>query len=83
MDNKEFILDAVPLTKVKKLIARVEQYNEENNIKEEDCEVSFELLIGSLYPQIMKNINSEINRQYTLGYMKGLEDNENKRNTGC
>lgn len=35
-------------------------------------EVSFELVIGSLFPDVYKNIKEELRRQYTLGYSEGL-----------
>lgn len=36
-------------------------------------EVSFELVIGSLFPDVYKNIKEELRRQYTLGYVEGLK----------
>ena len=37
-------------------------------------EVPFELVIGSLFPDVYKNIKEELRRQYTLGYSEGLKD---------
>ena len=46
-----------------------------------NVEVSFEFLIGSFFPEIIKNITAEVNKQYTLGYLagikKGKEENDN------
>ena len=36
-------------------------------------EVPFELVIGSLFPDVYKNIKEELRRQYTLGYVEGLK----------
>lgn len=39
----------------------------DNNIKE----VSFELVVGSLFPHALKNIKDEMRYQYTLGFAEG------------
>lgn len=43
-----------------------------NNIKE----ISFEFLVGSCFPDALKNIKEEMRRQYTLGYTDGLKEKE-------
>lgn len=42
----------------------------------ENTEVSFEFIIASLFPTSWKNIQEEINRQYTKGYIQGRLDKE-------
>jgi hypothetical protein len=42
----------------------------------EDTEVSFEFIIASLFPTSWKNIQEEMNRQYTKGYIQGRLDKE-------
>ena len=39
--------------------------------------VSFETIIGSLFPSAYKNIKEELRRQYTLGYAEGLKERKN------
>ena len=42
-------------------------------------EVSFEFLVGSCFPNALKNIKEEMRRQYTLGFIegqKGVKDEE-------
>ena len=39
-------------------------------------ELRFELVVGSLFPNIMDNIKEEMRRQHALGYMEGLKENE-------
>jgi hypothetical protein len=42
----------------------------------ENVEVSFEFIIASLFPTSWKNIQEEMNRQYTKGYIQGRLDKE-------
>lgn len=42
----------------------------------ENAEVSFEFIIASLFPTSWKNIQEEMNRQYTKGYIQGRLDKE-------
>ena len=42
----------------------------------ENTEVSFEFIIASLFPTSWKNIQEEMNRQYTKGYIQGRLDKE-------
>lgn len=42
----------------------------------EDAEISFEFIIASLFPTSWKNIQEEMNRQYTKGYIQGCLDKE-------
>lgn len=37
-------------------------------------EISFEFLVGSCFPNALKNIQEEMRRQYTLGYSQGRKD---------
>lgn len=37
-------------------------------------EITFEFLVGSCFPNIMKNIKEEMRRQYTMGYVEGQKD---------
>lgn len=42
----------------------------------EDTEISFEFIIASLFPTSWKNIQEEMSRQYTKGYVQGYLDKE-------
>ena len=42
----------------------------------DDTEISFEFIIASLFPTSWKNIQSELSRQHTLGYIQGKIDTE-------
>ena len=39
-----------------------------------DSPVSFEFIIASLFPTSWKNIQSDLNQQYTKGYIQGCVD---------
>ena len=41
-------------------------------------EVSFEFVVGSLFPHVLNNIKEELRRQYTVGYAAGLEANKDE-----
>lgn len=45
-------------------------------VGEEDVEISFEFIIASLFPTSWKNIQADLNRQYTQGYIQGRIDKE-------
>lgn len=47
-----------------------------NKIKQIDpnCEISFEVVIGNLFPASWKNILADLNRQYTKGYIQGYKE---------
>lgn len=55
------------LTKVYKILKK-------NHIEE----VSFEFLVGSCFPNVMDNIKKEMRRQYTMGYVEGQKDRNEK-----
>lgn len=42
----------------------------------DDTEISFEFIIASLFPTSWKNIQSDLSRQHTLGYIQGKTDAE-------
>lgn len=46
---------------------------------EENAEISFEFIIASLFPTSWKNIQTALSHQYTLGYIQGQKDAEQKR----
>ena len=43
---------------------------------EKNVEISFEFIIASLFPTSWKNIQNDLNRQYTKGYIQGRIDKE-------
>ena len=47
-----------------------------NIVGEKDVEISFEFIIASLFPTSWKNIQADLNHQYTQGYIQGRIDKE-------
>ena len=39
-------------------------------------ELRFELVVGSLFPDVMNNIKEEMRRQHALGFAEGQKSNE-------
>jgi len=40
-------------------------------------ELTFELVVGSCFPNIMNNIKEEMRKQYTKGYIDGQNNKDN------
>ena len=69
----------VKLSTVKAAIKQIEEHYQDCPERLEDVEITFEYLIGSFFPKIVENIQKEMNKQYTLGYLQRV--NEEKENT--
>ena len=67
-------IPGVKLSKLQAIIKNIEN-NQKNN---GDIEISFEFLMASCFPTCYKNIQNEMQRQYTLGYAEGMKVNEPK-----
>lgn len=48
----------------------------------EDVEISFEFMIATFFPSCWENIRSEMNRQYTMGYLAGRKDSKTESERG-
>lgn len=59
------------LSDLEKLTNKIRQV-----VKDEDAEVSFELIIASLFPTSWQNIQKALSDQYTKGYIQGRLDKE-------
>ena len=62
-------LAGTKLSKIKKLIAQVEKISDV-----EDPKLSFEFLIGSLYPEVYGNVQETIRYAHTQGYIDASLD---------
>lgn len=67
-------MDIVKLSRLKKIVECLEAFYKD----EKDADVSFEFLIGSCFPNCYDNVQKEIRRQYTLGYLEGIKHNESE-----
>lgn len=63
----------VYLTDLEKLAKRIRK-----DIGEDDVEISFEFVIANLFPTSWNNIQTALSQQYTLGYIQGTKDAEEK-----
>lgn len=64
----------VPLKAVKNAIKKIEDNAKVYNMTAEQIEempIEFEFLIGSFFPEVLKNIEKEVNLQYTRGIFDG------------
>jgi hypothetical protein len=59
------------LSDLEKLAQKVRQVSDEENV-----EISFEFILASLFPTCWKNIQADLNSQYTKGYIQGYSDKE-------
>lgn len=61
----------IRLSDLEKLVAKVKQVT-----GQEDTEIDFEFIIASLFPTSWQNIQNDLNRQYTKGYIQGRIDKQ-------
>ena len=74
----EMKMDTVPLSRVKKLVEQLERQKAQLELSEEDdLEVAFEYIIGSLFPTAYQNMKNACRAFYIEGYNEGKKENEN------
>jgi hypothetical protein len=71
IENKETGVPSVYLSDLEKLVERTKKH-----VGEENIEISFEYILTALFPTSWNNIQAELSRQYTLGYIQGQKDAE-------
>ena len=75
----------VPLKTVKRAIKQIEDNAKVYNMTAEQVEeipITFEYLIGSFFPEVLKNVEKEVNLQYTRGYMEGRQSMKEELENG-
>lgn len=65
-------LDSVKLSILKKAIKQIEK----QIAPRKDCDVSFEYIIGSFFPEVLNNIKNEFTRNYLEGYKAAKEEDK-------
>ena len=63
----ETTLDTVKFSRLKHFIEQVEKECDDAA----ELEITFECLVGSFYPNVLKNIQSALAREHTLGFIEG------------
>ena len=66
------VIDTVKFSRLKRMVNSLELHNKEDV----DMDISFEYIIASLFPSCYNNIQDELKRQYTLGYMQGIKESK-------
>lgn len=62
----------IKLSDVERMVASVKR-----NVGDDDVDLSFEFILTAFFPTCWNNIQSALNRQYTLGYIAGTEETSN------
>ena len=79
--NKSY--GSIPLKTIKHALEQAEKNARVYNMTAEQVEempITFEYLIGSFFPEVLKNIEKEVNIQYTKGYFAGRKAMEEELN---
>lgn len=70
MDQK-INVPSIKLSDAEKVLASVRR-----NTDQDDVDLSFEFILMSFFPVCWENIQRELNRQYTLGFIAGNKQKE-------
>jgi Tfp pilus assembly protein, pilus retraction ATPase PilT len=71
MFEKESSYGTVPYTKVQAALKQIEDRYVDCPEKLEEVNITFEYLIGSFFPEIIKNIHNELVHEHTKGFAEG------------
>ncbi len=66
-------LDKVPLSKIENAIKSIRKHYPDKD--SDDIYITFEFLVGSFYPNILRNIKDTIRDTYTQGFIDGQNQN--------
>lgn len=58
---------------LKKVVKAIDKIN-----PTDDTKISFEYLVGSCFPNVLKNIKQALHTQYINGYVEGLREGKSK-----
>lgn len=66
---------------VKAALNQIAEHYQDNPERLDDVDITFEYLVGSFFPTIIKNIETAMNQQYINGYIDGQKDTNNVNDT--
>jgi hypothetical protein len=66
----------VKYAQVKAALDQIAEHYQDNPERLNDVDISFEYLVGSFFPNIVKNIQSAMSQQYINGYIQGQKDKD-------
>ena len=64
----------VKYAQVKAALDQIAEHYQDNPERLDDVDISFEYLVGSFFPNIVKNIQAAMSQQYINGYIQGQKD---------
>lgn len=79
MAKEEYKIGEIPLSKFNRFAQKVNKYY--SGSPEKDPILTFELVVGSLFPVCYKNVREEMRRQHALGYKAGMEEAQKNLST--
>lgn len=66
----------VKYAQVKAALDQIAEHYQDNPERLNDVDISFEYLVGSFFPNIVKNIQAAMSQQYINGYIQGQKDKD-------
>lgn len=75
--NNPLEMDTVKLSQIEKIVKILKKQNKSKSFPQIDPEVSFEYVIGSLFPRAYQNMKDTCTQFYIQGYNEGKKENEN------
>lgn len=70
--ERDISIEPIKLSDVERMVASVKK-----NVGDNDVDLSFEFILTAFFPTCWNNIQSALNRQYTLGYIAGTKEASN------
>ena len=71
----------VKYSQVKAALNQIAEHYQNDPERLDDVDITFEYLVGSFFPTIIKNINAAMDQQYINGYIDGRKDVNNANDT--
>ena len=68
----------IPFKNLEAAVKKLRKHYKELGLHHETQEVSFEYVIGSFFPEIIKNIDERINKERTAAFIEGVESAKEK-----
>ena len=69
-------IEPIKLSDVERMVDSVKK-----NLGDTDADLSFEFILTAFFPTCWNNVQDALKQQYTLGYIAGMKDACNSKNT--
>jgi hypothetical protein len=70
--NNEKNIDYTLFSKLQNMTKTLNEHYKTSNINPDSQELSFEFIVGSLFPNIFNNITKQLSDEHTKGYIEGF-----------